>query len=388
MINSLKIFFVLTALMVVVSSCSTVQKYTTFPEPKSSDNATPTKKSAPDGQQESKGKAHKVAILLPLSGSYAPLGKGLLNAAELALFEANSSSVALMPKDTAKGAHQAAVEAINEGAELILGPVFAEDVNSVKPAAKAKNVNVIAFSTDRSVAATGTYILGLIPTQQIQYVIDYAKENGMTKIAAITPSDTYGKRIDDILIELNSKGTIQLLGVTHYSKGDILEGNPGNERIQEDVDAYLNRGLQALVIPEGGENLYHILNVLKEAGPLTILGSGQWDTPDTLKMTSLFHKAYFSSTMPEERKAFEARYQQAYGQTPPRLAALAYDAAALAVILSEEGYSASNLTNMHGFNGVEGLFRLTPHGLNERAFAVISVTSNGFEIKQAAPKQL
>jgi len=331
--------------------------------------------------------SHKIGVLLPLTGPHENLGKGMLQAAEMALFETGTTSVILLPQDTAQGAHQAALKALDEGAELLLGPIFAAEVEAVKPLLHARNVNLISFSTDQNMAGDRTFILGFLPSQQIERVTRFAKAKGLTKIAAFTPDDPYGRLIDQTLKKLDSQGDIQLLGIIHYTKGDLLEGNPGNIRLLEEVALYKTKGLDALVIPEGGENLAHLMVLLKPQLPLKILGSGQWDTPETLQQAQTgLEGALFASTTPQERQNFQARFEKAYGSTPPRIATLAFDATALAASLADRGYSIENLTFLEGFSGTDGLFRLTPQGLNERGLAVLEVTSSGFKPLSPAPQ--
>ncbi len=322
---------------------------------------------------------HKIGFLIPLTGPHADLGKGMQDAAEMALFENGVTTVTLIPQDTAKGAHQAALKALDEGAELLLGPIFAPEVEAIKPLLSARNVNLISFSTDQAVAGNGTFILGFIPSQQIERVTNFAKERGLTKIAALTPDDQYGHLIDQTLNRLHSTGQIQLLGITHYTRGDLLEGNPGNVRILEEIAGYKAKGLDALLIPEGGENLEHLSQLLTPQMPLKILGSGQWDTPETLRVAPHFEGSVFASTQSPERQNFEARFQSTYGYAPPRIATLAYDGTALATALAGKGYTTQNLTYSQGFAGIDGLFRLTPQGLNERSLAILEVTPTEFK---------
>jgi len=382
-------FFMWGALLVGLTSCGQKQVTETVvtskpaaPLPKKKPLAPPP---APAVKEPA---AHKVGLLLPLTGSQADLGKGLLQAAEMALFEVgSSSSVVLLPHDTTQeGAHQAALNALNEGAELLLGPVFSPEVDAVRPLVASRNVSLIAFSTNQRVAGNGVFILGFIPSQQVIRVAEFAQEKGISKFAALTPEDDYGKLVDQTLKQLEAQEKIELLGTTHYSKGDLLEGNPGNARLLEDVALYKSKGVQALFIPEGGENLSHLTKLLSPEMPLIILGSGQWDAPETLQMASTFKEGFFASPNPQEQKNFESRFQQAYGYTPPRIASLAYDAVALSVALSEKGYTPQNLTFLQGFAGVDGLFRLTSQGFNERGLAILEVTPGGFRTVSPAPQ--
>src|ERR1700722_16211425 len=78
-----------------------------------------------------------VAILLPLSGRMADIGKPMLPAAALALSVPGSPD--LMVKDTAstpEGAATAAQEAIQGGARMILGPVTSAEKALVAPIAR------------------------------------------------------------------------------------------------------------------------------------------------------------------------------------------------------------------------------------------------------------
>lgn len=331
--------------------------------------------------------SHKIGLLLPLTGPHEDLGKGMLQAAEMALFETGSSTVILLPQDTAQGAHQAALKALDEGAELLLGPIFAPEVEAIKPLLHARNVNLICFSTDQNVAGDKTFVLGFLPSQQIERVTRFAKEKGLSKIAALTPDDQYGHLVDRTLQHLAAQGDIQLLGITHYTKADLLEGNPGNTRLLEDVESYKAKGLHALVIPEGGENLAHIMVVLEPQLPIKILGSGQWDSADTLQNTTAgLEGGLFASTAPQERQNFETRFKETYGYIPPRIATLAFDATALALKLADKGYSLQNITFSEGFSGIDGLFRLTPQGLNERGLAILEVSPSGFRTLSPAPQ--
>lgn len=341
----------------------------------------PSPSPAPTPVQTPVPSAHKIGILLPLSGEHAALGKGLLEAAELALFETDSSSITLLPQDTAQGADKAAQKALDEGAELLIGPIFAADVEKIKPQLTVRRVNLLCFSTDQAVAGQGVYVLGVLPAQQIERIMAYAKERGITKIAALTPNDQYGKLIDQTLRRLETQGSVNLLGITHYTKDDLQAENPS---ILREVEAYKSKGLEALFIPEGGENLALLMHLLGNQDSLKILGSGQWDTPETQSIPGLA-EGLFASTSPEGRQSFETRFRNAYGHTPERITSLAYDATALAIALADKGYTSQNLTFSQGFAGTEGLFRLTPQGMNERGLAIFEVNASGF--KQVSPAQ-
>jgi ABC-type branched-subunit amino acid transport system substrate-binding protein len=108
----------------------------------------------------------RVALLLPLSGDAKDIGQGMLDAAQLALFDVADDPFVLVPRDTGtspEDADRAAQSAISEGARLIIGPLFAADAPVVAQRARAAGVNMVSLSNDRTIAAPDLFILGLTP---------------------------------------------------------------------------------------------------------------------------------------------------------------------------------------------------------------------------------
>ena len=79
---------------------------------------------------------------------------------------------------TAQGAAAAAQAAISEGAELLLGPLYAAEVQAVAPVARQANVPVLAFSSDRKVAGNGVYLLSFLAGADVDRAVTFAASNG------------------------------------------------------------------------------------------------------------------------------------------------------------------------------------------------------------------
>ena len=142
-----------------------------IPEPIRETSQIPSQYPAP--QLQNNPASVKVAILLPLTGRNATLGQSMLQAAQLALFDMGNNNFTLIPRDTqgtAQGASIAASKAINDGAQLILGPLFSDSVRATQAIAKQHNVNVIAFSTDWTLADRQTFLMGFMPFSQVERV--------------------------------------------------------------------------------------------------------------------------------------------------------------------------------------------------------------------------
>ncbi|MEQ8194029.1 MAG: penicillin-binding protein activator, partial [Rhodospirillales bacterium] len=140
----------------------------------------------------------RVALLLPLSGPNAQIGEAMLNAAQLALFSFSDKSFELLVHDTKgtpEGAADAARFAIADGARLILGPLLSASVKAVTPAARAANVPVVAFSSDKSVAGDGAFTMGFIPSAEVWRVVRFARSRGVQRFAALAPDTPYGRTV-------------------------------------------------------------------------------------------------------------------------------------------------------------------------------------------------
>jgi branched-chain amino acid transport system substrate-binding protein len=350
--------------------------------------------------------AVKVALLLPLSGPNADLGKAMLEAAQLALFTTGSDKLTLIPRDTtgtADGAASAAKSVIADGARLILGPLIADEVVAVKPIAQAANVNVIAFATKTEVAGGNVFLMGFLPRQEVAREVSFMHGQGMAKFAALAPNSPYGHLMGDSLKEIATSEGATVTRVEYFDpraadiSGSIKHLLPATAAASPAAGAGVaptgGVPFDALLLPVGGDQLKQIAGQLKSAGIDTtqtrLLGSGLWDDPSITSDPELVG-GWFAASPPEQRRFFESHYQSAYGHVPPRLASLGFDAAALAAVLAKnEGpdpFSAQAISNPAGFTGVDGLFRFGPQGLVQRGLAVLEVDPGGDKVVSPAPQ--
>ena len=329
----------------------------------------------------------KVAILLPLSGKNAPLGQALLNAAQLAVFDVADSHFELMPRDTGSSdgaAEAAARDALASGAQLIIGPVFAGNVNSVKPLAAAASVNMLALSTDTTLADQNVFVMGFAPGAQVERAVAYAHAHGLHNFAALIPQGAYGQLVDEVF-----RAAVARAG---DAIGDIENYDPARHDSATaitELAAYRDR-IAALLLPESGEDLNLIAGQLAGAGfdrkQVRLIGTGLWDTAD-IGRADFLKDGWYAAPDPRARQNFLKSYLKTYGQDPPRLVTLAYDATALAALLAKQGsgFGRAALTNPNGFAGVDGIFRLTEAGLVERGLAVLDVNAGGGRVIDTAP---
>lgn len=334
-------------------------------------------------------KGKKIALLVPLSGAQSELGKSLLKASQMAIFDGGATDITLMPIDTRgtpEGASLAAQKALDQNAQMILGPVFSKEVGAVKSIAASRQIPVISFTTDMAVLGGGAYSLGFMPAQQVERILNFAASQGMDTIITITPTTDYGRIVDQTVQGVVQKGQIKTAGSFHYGPQDLTLGSPALITLTGQIKDAHAKGAKAIFFPEAGVPLETLSQALAGAGlsQMKILGTGQWDGPQVSTIPTL-QGGLFAAPDPGARTRFESKFRASFQQVPPRIASLAYDGTALAISLAPKGYEVSSLTSSQGFMGSDGLFRLKGDGSSERGLAVLEVGQGGVRVINGAP---
>ncbi|HEX2113665.1 MAG TPA: penicillin-binding protein activator [Alphaproteobacteria bacterium] len=368
----------------------------------------------------------RVAFLAPLSGPNAALGRALLDAAQLAVFEVGDDQLVLLPRDTRgtpEGAAAAAESVIAAGARLIVGPLFAADVPAVAARARPAGVSVLSFSNDLSVAGPGVFVMGVPPRAQIDRVISFARSRGLSRYAGLLPNNSYGAAVESALRAATERVGGQLTVIERYDPATTdaspvvrrlasyearranlqqqrreLEGREDEASKQalrrlEGIDTLGEVRFDSLVLPDFGDRLLSIAPLLPyydiDPNRIRLLGTSLWDDMRVTREPALIG-GWFAAPPPEAREPFNKRYREVYRREPPRLATIAYDATALAAVLARnEGgpdFSIEAITNPVGFAGMDGVFRLLPDGSIERALAVMEVQRARFRTISPAPE--
>ena len=339
----------------------------------------------------------------------------MLRAAQLALFDTADEHFLLLPRDTegtAKGAERAALALLEDGVDLILGPLFAEGVSAVANHARTHDVTVVAFSTDRAAASEGVYLLGHTPRAQIRRVFAHAAAQGHREIALLVPDTRYGEAV---LVEAWAAAAatgLSLSRVRAYAPDasdaaevvrELAEYDRRAQALKDERaalarqnDAAARRRLKrletldtlgtlpfdAVLLADGGARLRQVAPLLPyydiDPAKIRLLGTGLWEEPATLGEAALLG-GWFAGPDPAARRSFEDRYRRVFGEAPGAIATVAYDATALAAALARAGasFEPHAIGNRGGFLGADGLFRFDEEGIAERGLAIFEVAGGG-----------
>ena len=346
--------------------------------------------SGPAEQPAAVGTGHvKVGLILPLSasGNAGVAAQSMRNAAEMALAEFQNPNIQLLIKDdggNAQGAQQGTQQALDEGAEMILGPLFASSVPATAQLTRAKGVSVIAFSTDSSVAGRGVYLLSFLPESDVNRIVDYAAGTGKRSFAACLPDNAYGNVVEATFKQAAGRKGGRIVAFEKYGADRATAARTVAQSLGQ---------ADALFLADDGESLVATADALTAAGAnlknIQLLGTGLWDNPRVSASPAL-QGGLYAAPDPAGFRSFSGRYRAKFGADPVRTATLAYDAVALVAALARtqgpQRFSSEVLTNPSGFAGIDGLFRFRTDGANERGLAVMRVASGGSQPVAGSPK--
>lgn len=342
---------------------------------------------APTGDTMGSG-PKRVALILPLTqqGGPSTIGQSLRNAAELAVSESGESAITVLVKDdqsSPEGARAAAQAAIAEGAEIIIGPLYAGNVREVGRIARAANRPVIAFSTDTSTAARGVYLLSFLVEGYVDRIVQFASSRGKRSFAALVPESDYGNVALAQFQSAAAAAGVRVQAIERYSRGNVTAAA---QRIGS-----LGGQIDALFIPEQADQMTAVSQALVAAGVdparVQILGTGLWNDSRVLRLPAL-QGAWFPAPENGGFNNFASKFRARFNSDPTRLATLSYDAMSLVSALSQlqGGLSEQTLTNSSGFNGADGLFRFRADGLNDRGMSVLQIRNGATSIVSPAPR--
>jgi len=382
----------------------------------------------------------KIAMLLPLTDQHAKLGKDLYNAAKLALYDHGDPRIVIYPIDTkgsSFGAISAVKEAIEKNINIIIGPVFSANVKAIKPLAEENKLTIFTFSNDTNIAEENIYVLGLGVEQQVDRVVQYAKNQGYEYFASIAPANQYGSKIafqlresagtsDKTLktefynnekdLDSNVRRVVKTLsespvneeGVAIFqediteqklifeqeresiSDNDILEEKDKFFKETRDIDDYK----RAIVIGEGSTKLNDIAKILTKRNlskDIKLLGLSVWDKNHSLN-NPIYENSWYADYAKENIKIFESHFYENFDYDPPRISILSYDIVSVISALASyhdenDEFTLQAINNPVGFSGVSGVFRFREDGVVERLLEVYEVINHYGNSLDPAPFQ-
>jgi ABC-type branched-subunit amino acid transport system substrate-binding protein len=336
-----------------------------------------------------------VALLVPTSDAdIANLAQSLENAARLAVQESPDVVIDLRVYDTAGNetiAAQVAQQAVDDGAQIILGPLRAETANAAAVAVADDGVNVISFSNNPTIAGGNLYLLGKTFDNTAEQLLEFAAAQGKSRAVVVYPNNIEGTFGLQAFRKAAQKSGITIVSEQgfEFNETAVINAIPMIRAAVEIEQADL-----LLLTSTSSGALPLLAQLLPENGldPMKIqyAGLARWDVPAQMLDLPGVQNGWFAVPDTAGNENFATRYELANGGRPHNLAGLAYDAVSIITQIgrSDGGavLSAQNLTNPNGFKGVDGIFRLKNDGTNERALSIAQIIEKQVTILDPAAR--
>ncbi len=337
-----------------------------------------------------------VALLIPRGGSASDnlLAQELENAARLAIRDLAGVQIDLRVYGTggnAALAGTAAAQAVTDGAQIIVGPLYGEAANAAGNAVAGQGINVLSFSNNPSIAGGNVFVLGQGFGDTSNRLVRYAKATGKDKILILHGNDLAGQLGRDAILNAIAANGATSAGAVDYalSQESVIAAVP---RVKAAADA---NGANAIFLTTSSASALPLFaQLLPEAGlsvgTTQYIGLTRWDIPPQTLALPGVQGGWFALPDPSASAAFSQRYAAAYGSKPNPIAGLAFDGIAAIGALVKTGnsnaLSAARLTQGAGFRGSSGVFRLKSDGTTEHGLAIATIRNQSVVIIDPAPQ--
>lgn len=339
----------------------------------------------------------RVALLAPAgtgSQDLEWLARSLKNAARMAAADAQGATIDLRIYDSGASTESAVAQAnaaADAGAQIILGPLFADGANAVGNAMMSRNINVLTFSNNSQVAGGNVFILGNSFENIADRLVGYGMDQGKRNVLVVAEDDIAGQLGGRAIETAIARNGARMAGRVNHPVS-VTGVNAAAPRVAQaaqsgQVDSIFLTGNNQAVLPYLTEQL---ARAGVRAPVTTMMGLTRWDQPtDRLSMPQLA-EGWFAIPDQTLQRQFEARYAQAHGEAPHQLASLSYDGVAAIASLARNGQrnalTTTGLTQRSGFAGVGGIFRLQRDGTIRRGLAVATIRGGQLVILDPAPR--
>ncbi len=364
----------------VLAGCQVIPKGpTTSTAPEPAPTPTPSESGLPDDEER-----HRVALLVPMSGTNGAVGQSIANATTMALLDTNADNLRITTYDTSTNARDAARRAIADGNKLILGPLLGSNVGQVLAEARPADVPLISFSNDTSVAGSGVFLMGHIPEQSIARSVAYARQRGSANFAAIVPDGEYGRRAEAALSAAVVESGGRVVATETYTRSNTSVVSAAQRIAGEG-------GFDTVLLADGARLASLAARELRsDGGTMQILGTELWSGESAVTSATALRGALFAAVSDARFKRFSDSYSSRFGSQPYRISTLGYDGVLLALRVAEDwgvgrSFPVARLREEGGFLGLDGPFRFQRSGVIERAMEVREVRDGQVVIVSPAP---
>jgi ABC-type branched-subunit amino acid transport system substrate-binding protein/outer membrane protein assembly factor BamD (BamD/ComL family) len=343
--------------------------------------------------------AHKIGVILPLSGKFSPIGEHILKGLEfgLKIYEPNSPFeifVEDIGEEEIKVVHKFK-NLIEKGVSVVVGPPSTLIAKIIAPYASLSKTIFITFSLDETILENNPYLIRFFISKKTlaSYLADYIiDELSIKSMAIFYPDDSYGGDMTNFFWDEFTERGGEIKGIEGYM--------PNQKDFSEEIKKVLGlyyieereeykEGMdfkkippvidfEGIFIPDTIKVLSYLIPQLEyfdvDTQKIYFFGTYLWDVQEILKIPKkfknniIFVSGYNPYSERPETKEFINKFSSVYKENPNIFSAYASDLGeVLYKILFSKNHIKSEeikkeLSSMGEFNGATGKIKVTPDG--------------------------
>ena len=330
----------------------------------------------------------KIGVLLPLSGEFKDIGESFLKAIQLALYDISNENIKIYPKDNKGSAlrtYQAAKEFEEAGIEIVIGPIFYENLERLS---EINNITFISLTNKNEKIPKNIIAFGININSQVNILKKYFNEIQIGKTLLLAPDSEFTEQSESIkekdLLKFYrtysyntnpKKITAEIEKITKYrerkkdlerrikilEKSDLYKHKQELKKLEQ-MHTLGKVNFDSVFVIDFGERLKSVLTSFmfsdvsnKKVNFFTI---NQW-FDETFFNENAMQNLHFPSIDFDNLKKFNKKFLNTFNEEPNKVSILAYDAVGLIYycwLNNNFQFQASQLYNKKGFRGLHGEF--------------------------------
>lgn len=314
----------------------------------------------------------RTAMLLPLSGPQAQLGQTMAKA--VWLVEDRSAlrqRVEIFDTGpTPQGAAAAAKQADGAGAEVIIGPLYADHTAAVMQS--APKAQVITLSNDDRLAAAGAWVFGVTPAHSADAAAAFAKQQGAGTITLLQPAGDFGVLSGNAVSAAAKRHRLIPMPPVPMSETENLL-----DHIRAQTAGVLP---DCLYLPMANADSRRAARLAEQAG-MKIIGSLQWADISPGDLDGIKTMA-FAGPDPQLFENLSASYRAQLGEEMGIISGLAVDAVVMANSLPRDRTGRIGMTGAAPVDGLLGKSAFRKDRTCARDLAILQI--RGGQVRKVA----
>ena len=352
----------------------------------------------------------KIGVLVPLSGEFKEIGKSILKAIQLSVYDLGKRKIKIYPKDSKNNANDsflAAKEFEELGVKVVIGPIFYENLRELS---KIKNITFISLTNKTQNLSKNVIAFGINIESQIKAITEYISKKKINKTILLLPESDFADQIKPIIENSNfkfyktfsyntnpEKITGDIEKITNYRQRKINLKSRIKKLEKSDLEKDINEleilkerytlgevDFESVLVADFGESLKSVLTSFSYTDisneNIQFFTLNQW-FDESLFNEKSFQNLTFPSINKSNFNKFNKKYFKEFNEPAIEISILAYDSVGLIYLIwnnNKSDFQINKISTKEGFKGLHGEF-IIKNNLSLQKLKIYKIVEKNFK---------